>query len=196
MPGRSGGTRRGRAPRGRFPPPARSAEPSQRGRHAGARWRDEAGAAQLAAFPSLREVFENFPHEAFPLLFPVTLRTYMGVFGDSDLAFRLFGLAVGLAILAALWRNARAAGALPLAPPALVPLHPALPPPRAPRPLAPLALVQPPPAFPLYGDSIRGYGLGTLAILLTFGAFARLVARPDGRRAAPAPAGGTAARRP
>ena len=134
-----------------------------RARHAGALWRDEAGAAQLAAFPSLREVFENFPHEAFPLLFPVTLRTYMGVFGDSDLAFRLFGLAVGLAILAALWRNARAAGALPLASLALVQLHP---------------------AFPLYGDSIRGYGLGTLAILLTFGAFARLVARPDGRTAA------------
>jgi hypothetical protein len=132
-------------------------------RHAGALWRDEAGAAQLAAFPSLREVFTNFPHEAFPLLFPVTLRTYVGVFGDSDLAFRLFGLAVGLAILAALWWNARAAGALPLASIALVQLHP---------------------AFPLYGDSIRGYGLGTLAILLTFGAFARLVARPDGKNVA------------
>jgi hypothetical protein len=129
-------------------------------RHAGALWRDEAGAAQLAAFPSLREIFTNFPHEAFPLLFPVTLRTYMGIFGDSDLAFRLFGLAVGLAILAALWWNARAAGALPLVSIALVQFHP---------------------VFPLYGDSIRGYGLGTLAILLTFGAFARLVARPDGK---------------
>lgn len=134
-----------------------------RARHAGALWRDEAGAAQLAAFPSLGEIFANFPHEAFPLLFPVTLRTYTGIFGDSDLAFRLFGLAVGLAILAALWWNARAAGALPLVSLALVQFHP---------------------VFPLYGDSIRGYGLGTLAILLTFGAFARLVARPEGKNIA------------
>lgn len=129
-------------------------------RHAGALWRDEAGAAQLAAFPTLGDVFANFPHEAFPLLFPATLRAYMGIFGDSDLAFRLFGLAVGLAVLAALWRNARAAGALPLVSLALIQLHP---------------------PFLVYVDSIRGYGLGTLAILLTFGAFARLVARPDGK---------------
>lgn len=126
--------------------------------HAGALWRDEAGAAQLAALPTLREVFASFPHEAFPLLFPATLRAYTGLFGDSDLAFRLFGLVVGLAILAALWWNARLAGALPLASIVLIQLHP---------------------AFPFYGDSIRGYGLGTLAILLTFGAFARLVECPD-----------------
>ncbi len=126
--------------------------------HAGPLWRDEAGAAQLASLPTLREVWTSFPHEAFPLLFPGTLRAYIGLFGDSDLAFRLFGLVVGLAILAALWWNARLAGALPLVSIVLIQLHP---------------------AFPLYGDSIRGYGLGTLAILLTFSAFARLVERPD-----------------
>src|SRR5215203_4534039 len=73
--------------------------------HAGALWRDEAGAAQLASLPTLHEVYEHFPHEAFPLLFSGTLRAYTGLFGDSDLAFRLFGLVVGLAILAALWWN-------------------------------------------------------------------------------------------
>lgn len=128
--------------------------------HAGALWRDEAGAAQLAALPTLGEVYRSFPHEAFPLLFSGTLRAYMDLFGDSDLAFRLFGLAVGCAILAALWWNARLAGALPLVSIVLLQLHP---------------------AFPLYGDSIRGYGLGTLLILLTFGAFARLVEHPDRR---------------
>lgn len=127
-------------------------------RCAGALWRDEAGAAQLAALPTWREIHASFPHEAFPLLFPGTLRAYMKLFGDSDLAFRLFGLVVGLAILAALWWNARLAGALPLASLVLLQLHP---------------------AFPLYGDAIRGYGLGTLLILLTFGAFARLVEQPD-----------------
>ena len=126
--------------------------------HAGALWRDEAGAAQLAALPSLREVYAAFPHEAFPLLFPGTLRVVTGLFGASDLTFRVFGLAVGLALLAALWWNARLAGALPLVSLVLIELHP---------------------AFPLYGDSVRGYGLGTLLILLTFGAFARMVARPD-----------------
>lgn len=128
--------------------------------HAGALWRDEAGAAQLAALPSWREVYLSFPHEAFPLLFPATLRTWTDLFGDSDLAFRLLGLIVGLAILAALWWNARIAGALPLVSIVLIQFHA---------------------AFPLYGDSIRGYGLGTLMILLTFGAFARLVERPDRR---------------
>src|SRR6185436_10981516 len=117
-------------------------------------------APQLATLPTLREVWASFPHEAFPLLFPGTLRAYTGLFGDSDLAFRLFGLMVGLAILAALWWNARLAGALPLVSIVLIQFHP---------------------AFPLYGDSIRGYGLGTLAILLAFGAFARLVAHPDRR---------------
>ncbi len=126
--------------------------------YAGALWRDEAGAAQLAVLPTLREVWALFFQDAFPLLFTGTLRAYTGLFGDSDLAFRLFGLAVGLAILAALWWNARLAGALPLVSIILIQFHP---------------------AFPFYGDAIRGYGLGTLAILLTFGAFARLVERPD-----------------
>jgi hypothetical protein len=126
--------------------------------HAGALWRDEAGAAQLAALPTWRELYQLFPHEAFPLLFSGTLHAWMGLFGDSDLAFRVFGLIVGLAILAALWWNARLAGALPLISIVLIQLHP---------------------AFPLYGDSVRGYGLGTLLILLTFGAFAKLVDHPD-----------------
>jgi hypothetical protein len=126
--------------------------------HGGALWRDEAGAAQLASLPTFGEVYTSFPHEAFPLLFSGALRAYMGLFGDSDLAFRLLGLVVGLSILAALWWNARLAGALPLLSIVLIQLHP---------------------AFPLYGDSIRGYGLGTLLILLTFGAFARLVVQPD-----------------
>jgi len=125
--------------------------------YAGALWRDEAGAVQLAAM-RLREIWALFLQDAFPLLFTGTLRAYTGLFGDSDTAFRLLGLAVGLAILVALWWNARLAGALPLVSIVLVQFHPVM---------------------PTYGDSIRGYGLGTLAILLTFGAFARLVGRPD-----------------
>src|SRR5262245_11380344 len=74
--------------------------------YAGALWRDEAGAVQLAAM-TLREIWTLFLQDAFPLLFTGTLRAFTGLFGDSDQAFRLLGLAVGLAILAALWWNAR-----------------------------------------------------------------------------------------
>jgi len=126
--------------------------------YAGPLWRDEAGAFQVAMLPTFGEMFQRFPHEAFPLLFPATVRTYTGLFGDSDLALRVFGTAVGLAILGALWLNARMAGTVPLASVALLGFHP---------------------PFLVYADTIRGYGLGTLLTLLAFGAFCRLVARPD-----------------
>lgn len=132
----------------------------QRFRHAGALWRDEAGAVQLARLPELGEVFQRFPHEAFPMLFPLTVRAWTVAFGDSDTALRLFGLLVGLAILGALWLNARAAGTVPLVSVALLGFHP---------------------GFLVYGDSVRGYGLGILLILATLGAHVRLVERPDRR---------------
>ncbi|HEX5579207.1 MAG TPA: hypothetical protein VFY43_06045 [Candidatus Limnocylindria bacterium] len=64
-----------------------------------------------------------------------------------------------------LWLNARFAGSVPLLSLALLGFHP---------------------NFLLFGDSLRGYGLGALLILVTFGAFSRLVARPDWRTAAAA----------
>lgn len=132
----------------------------QRLLHAGALWRDEAAAVQLATLPTIGEVFERFPHEAFPMLFPLTVRAWVAVSGGSDFALRLLGMIVGIAILGALWLNARAAGTVPLVSMALLGFHP---------------------FFLVYGDSVRGYGLGTLMILLTFGAYARLVDRPDRR---------------
>lgn len=131
-----------------------------RAQNAGGLWRDEAGAVQLANLPTIGEVFQRFPHEAFPMLFPLTIRAWTAVFGSSDPALRLFGLTVGIAILGVLWLNARAAGTLPLVSVALLGFHP---------------------WFLTYGDSVRGYGLGTVLILLTFWAYARLVERPDGR---------------
>jgi hypothetical protein len=133
--------------------------------HAGALWRDEAGAVQLAQIPTLGEIFARFPHEAFPLVFPLTLRSYIAVAGDGDFALRLFGMLVGLAIVGVLWRNARSAGSVPLVSLALLGFHP---------------------YFLLFGDSLRGYGLGILLLLLTFGAFSRLVARPGWRTTAAA----------
>ncbi len=126
--------------------------------HAGPLWRDEAGALQVAMLPTFGEIFQRFPHEAFPLLFPATIRTYVGIFGDSDFALRAFGSAVGISILGALWLNARMAGTVPLASVALLGFQP---------------------AFLIHVDTIRGYGMGTLLTVLAFGAFCRLVAKPD-----------------
>lgn len=48
-------------------------------------------------------------------------------------------------------------------------------------PLVSVALLGFHPFFLVYGDSVRGYGLGTLMILLTFGAYGHLVEKPDRR---------------
>ncbi|HEV7516881.1 MAG TPA: hypothetical protein VGR07_11325 [Thermoanaerobaculia bacterium] len=127
--------------------------------HAGALWRDEAAAVGLATQPSLSAVFEAFPHEAFPMVFPVTVRTWVAVTGGSDTALRLFGLLVGLGILGALWWNAWT-----------VTRHP---------PLVSLALLAASPPLFQFGDSLRGYGLGTLFLLLTFGLLAAAFVRPS-----------------
>jgi hypothetical protein len=134
--------------------------------HAGALWRDEAAAVALATQPSLGAVFESFPHEAFPLLFPVAVRTWVAVTGGSDVALRAFGLLVGIGILGALWWNAWRLRRRP--------------------PLVSLALLGCCPSLFLLGDALRGYGLGTLFLLLTFGLLAAAIVQPSrgGRLAA------------
>ena len=115
--------------------------------HAGGLWRDEAGAAALALMPSIRELAQSFQHEAFPLLFPLTVRGYAAVAGSSDMDFRIFGLLVGLSLLAALWLNARLAGRE--------------------VPLLSLALLGSNALVIVWGDSIRGYGLAMVLIIIT-----------------------------
>lgn len=132
--------------------------------HAGPLWRDEASALHVATAPTLGEVVAT--HESFPPPFFFLVRGWVAVLGGSDGSLRLFGLAVGLGLLAALWWTARKTGGT--------------------VPLAALALVAVNPSFLLYGDSLRGYGPGALAIVAAFGAFARLAARPDRRAIAAA----------
>jgi len=135
--------------------------------HAGPLWRDEAAVAGLASLP-VRDILTWFPHEAFPPLFHLIVKTWAACFGGADRTFRLFGLLAGLALLAQIWwTTRRTLGTVPL--------------------LA-LALVAISPSFLLFGDSLRGYGLGSVAILAAFGAFARLALRPDRRALAGAAA--------
>src|ERR1700722_8924101 len=78
-----------------------------RATHAGALWRDEAAALQLAQMPTISDVAANFQHEAFPLPFPLLIRGYAALFGASDASLRWFGFAVGVALLGTAWFNSR-----------------------------------------------------------------------------------------
>jgi hypothetical protein len=131
--------------------------------HAGALWRDEAALVGYATLPSLDEVWRLFPRESFPMPMVTVLRLYTEAAGAGDQALRGFGMAVGLAIAAALWLAARTARTLPL---------------------LSLALVGGNAAFVVFGDSIRGYGLGSLFIVLSFAALWRLLAHPGPAAAA------------
>ncbi|HZF13969.1 MAG TPA: hypothetical protein VFE33_34685 [Thermoanaerobaculia bacterium] len=121
--------------------------------HAGGLWRDEAGAARLATLPTLGEIYHLFPHAAFPLLFPAVLRAWSWGTGGGDPALRAFGLAVGLGIVGLLWWNARATAKT--------------------VPILSLALLGLDVPFLVYGDAVRGYGLGSGFLLLTYGLLAR-----------------------
>ncbi|HEV3073621.1 MAG TPA: hypothetical protein VHB47_04315 [Thermoanaerobaculia bacterium] len=126
--------------------------------HGGGLWRDEAAAVRMATLPSLRAIWKLFPHEAFPLAVPLAIRSFTGVAGSGDGALRVFGMLVGLAVAAALWVSARAAGRT--------------------LPLLSLALLAGNAPFLVFGDSLRGYGLGSLCIVLGFAALAGLLRRP------------------
>src|SRR6185436_4957028 len=81
--------------------------------HAGPLWRDEAAAFHLATSPTLGEVIAR--HESFPPPFFLIVRAWAAVLGGSDHALRLFGLLVGLGLLALFWWTVRhTAGTVPL----------------------------------------------------------------------------------
>lgn len=124
---------------------------------AGPLWRDEAAVVGLANLPSVKEVFAQFPHEAFPMLFPLTVRVVTRLGGNTDLGFRVFGFLVGVGILAAMWFSLRLC--------------------RRGVPLLSLALVGLNASILQWGDSLRGYGMGALFIVLLVGLIWRMTER-------------------
>jgi hypothetical protein len=134
-----------------------------RATHAGALWRDEAATLQLAQLRTLSDIAANFQHEAFPLPFPLLIRTYVALFGASDASLRWFGFIVGVAIVSAAWFNSRALGD------------------RA--PLLFLALFGLNATFLTWGASLRGYGLGCALLLLTIGLTAKAMSQPTSTNA-------------
>jgi hypothetical protein len=129
-----------------------------RAKHAGGLWRDECAAVQLARMPSFADIARNFQHEAFPLLFPATIRAWTNVFGTSDAALRCFGLAVGVMLVCVVWFNSRVIGSG--------------------VPLLSLTLIGLNTSFLTWGTSIRGYGFGSVLIVLAFGLILKVILEP------------------
>lgn len=123
--------------------------------HAGPLWRDECASAQLASMPTVSQVLQNFQRETFPAFFYLLLRSYEKLAGTSDVAFRIFGLGVGLALVGALWLNARRL--------------------TAGVPILALSLLALNSSFIIWGTTVRGYGIGSVVIVLAFGAIAALL---------------------
>lgn len=115
----------------------------------GGLWRDEVNTINLATLPTWHDLWQFHNQDSFPLLFASTVRIWSGFFGSGDNSIRILGLVVGLAVVAALWINARLMG--------------------MPFPFWSLMLAAANPIIIRYGDSARGYGLSLIFLLLMFG---------------------------
>ena len=118
---------------------------------AGALWRDEVNTLQMATWPSVREICDSLQYDSFPLFSSLALPRLgsQPTGGETDFGLRAFGFIVGIAILAALWLDARLKGiSVPLL---SMPLFA----------LSPLVI--------RFGDSIRPYGLGIVFLLAASG---------------------------
>jgi hypothetical protein len=130
-----------------------------RATHAGALWRDECGALQLATMPTFADVARNYQHEAFPLPFSATLRVFTDIFGASDASLRAFGLLVGIALIGIAWFNARTIDGG--------------------GPLLLLPLVGLNANFLIWGTAVRGYGIGAVLLLFTLGLAVKAFRQPS-----------------
>lgn len=126
---------------------------------AGGLWRDECGVVQMARMASISEMADYFTLESFPLAYHLLMRLYTGFFGTSDTVMRIYGLCVGLMMVAALWWSARKNGGT--------------------LPLLSLAILGVNPAFIVWGTTVRGYGLGCVGIVMTCALFARMLHAPS-----------------
>jgi hypothetical protein len=127
--------------------------------HAGGLWRDEVNLVNLAGSHSMGDMAKD----SFPVLMPLLVKgwTTAGL-GQNDLSLRFFGTLVGLGIVTAFWIVAWRTRRPPLFSLALFGLN------------APVIF---------YGDSLRGYGLGCLLIVLAVAAMLAFLKNPSWVRA-------------
>ncbi|HUA64929.1 MAG TPA: hypothetical protein VME24_03715, partial [Alphaproteobacteria bacterium] len=117
--------------------------------HIGGLWRDEVNLIVLSSQHS----FADMARDSFPVLMPLIVRFWFAIgLAGSDIHLRLIGLIVGLGTVAALW-----VGAWKI---------------RREPPLIGLVLLGLNSIMIFFGDSLRAYGLGSVAaIMLTASAF-------------------------
>ncbi|HUQ20772.1 MAG TPA: hypothetical protein VM099_14240 [Gemmatimonadaceae bacterium] len=114
---------------------------------AGGLWRDEANTLALATLPDLGQTWKNLPYDSFPILWFLVVRVVGAIAGPSnDIAIRVLGSCVGLAIIAAVWFYARTFKNAPLLSLAFVAFNP--------------SIIE-------SGDSARAYGFGIPLILVS-----------------------------
>jgi hypothetical protein len=128
--------------------------------HVGGLWRDEVNLVNLAGRHSLNDMAKD----SFPVLMPLIVRGWLAVgLGRSDEGLRFLGALIGLGMVAALWVSAWMTRGSP--------------------PLLSLVLLALNSTVVSYGDSLRGYGLGSLLIVLTVGAAGAFLRCSSPRRA-------------
>jgi hypothetical protein len=126
--------------------------------HAGALWRDEVNSVNLSNSPHISDIWHNLQYDSFPMLWHLVLRTWIRIgIGSTDRGIRVLGLLAGLGVLAAILFNARQFRT---------------------RPIIALTLLGFSTAVICYGGSIRGYGLGLMLELFTFGLMWKVATRP------------------
>jgi hypothetical protein len=131
--------------------------------NAGGLWRDEITSVNLASGHSLSYAVANMHNDSFPILWMCVVRLWVksGI-GASDQGMRILGLLAGVAILAALWQNAKRFGVR--------------------TPVVSIAMLSFTSAVICFGDSIRAYGLGMFLGLCSIGVIWDLALSPTRAR--------------
>ena len=132
-----------------------------RATHVGALWRDECDSVYLAQM-RFADLLANLHYTAFPILFPITVRGYTALFGADDFALRCFGLAVGIAFVIAAWFYSLSTSRQP--------------------PLVLLGLMGLNTNFLTAGTWVRGYGIGSVLIVVTTAVAFSLLQQVTSRR--------------
>ena len=129
---------------------------------AGALWRDEVSTVELATRPTYADVLRSLSLDSAPALYPTLLRLWSSPWtGEQDGPLRTFGFGVATAMLGAIWVTGRTLAAGP--------------------PLLALAVFAAHAGMLQTAGSVKPYGLGSLFIVLAFGAIGRLTAAPRRR---------------